>query len=391
MAVAGCVWLAAYLGAAAQESGEISPDHPAIRYSRPASDPVARFLGQPDAMSRLTASGSSGYLRSLLQALAIPVESQILVFSKGSLQSRLINAGNPRALYFNDSVAVGWVRGGFIEIAAQDPSQGTVFYLLDPNRQSGIVRTDESCLSCHFSGRTKDVPGMIESMSHTRPLEHRWGGWYVTGRLGTLRHFGNADVMKIDPETSGPAPHLLSLDKTFDVGGYLTPHSDVAALLVFEHQMQLMNLLTRLGWEARVARHDRRLDVSQPEIRDRIAQVVDYMLFVDEAAIGSKIEGSTAFARLFSARGPRDPRGRSLYEMDLTSRLFRYPCSYMIYSEQFDALPADVKTALYRRLWAVLSGADGQPKYRHLSAADRRAITEILRATKEDLPRDLRR
>jgi hypothetical protein len=231
---------------------------------------------------------------------------------------------------------------------------------------------------------------MIESMGHTRPLEQRWGGWYVTGRLGTLRHFGNADVLTLDPDTSGPSPHLLSLDKTFDVAGYLTPHSDVAALLVFEHQMQLMNLLTRLGWESRVATHERRLDLRQPAIRDRIAQVVDYMLFVDEAAIGSTIEGSTAFARLFSARGPRDARGRSLYEMDLTTRLFRYPCSYMIYSEQFDALPAEVKAALYRRLWAVLSDADAQPKYRHLSSADRRAIVEVLRATKRDLPTDLK-
>jgi hypothetical protein len=136
------------------------------------------------------------------------------------------------------------------------------------------------------------------------------------------------------------------------------------------------------GWETRVAKQEDRFSPSV--IRDRVAQVVDYMLFVDEAPIRSRIEGSTQLTAVFSSRGPRDHKGRSLYQLDLTTRLMRYPCSYMIYSEQFDQLPPEAKTAIYLRLRSVLSGAERDPKYRHLSASDRNAIVEILRDTKPD-------
>jgi hypothetical protein len=232
------------------------------------------------------------------------------------------------------------------------------------------------------------VPGLIEPMGQTRPLEHRWGGWYVTGTLGTIQHLGNVDVGKLVSGDAVPkAIPLLSLDKTFDTRGYLAPHSDIAALMVFEHQMQMTNLLTRLGWETRVALHDKRPLASSSAFREKVADVVDYMLFVDEAPIASRIQGTSGFAASFSGRGPRDSKGRSLRQLDLTTRLLRYPCSYMIYSAQFDALPAAAKAAVYERLWAILSGKDKDVRYRHLSAADRRAVVEILRETKPDLPK----
>jgi hypothetical protein len=172
---------------------------------------------------------------------------------------------------------------------------------------------------------------------------------------------------------------------TFDTTGYLTPHSDVAALLVFEHQMQMMNLLARLGWETRVAKHEGRLDAQRSVIREKVEQVVDYMLFVDEAPLQSRIQGSSQFAAIFSNRGPRDRKGRSLYQLDLKTRLLRYPCSYLVYSDQFEQLPADAKAAIAQRLWAVLSGVERDRKYQHLSRADRAAIIEILRETKPQL------
>jgi hypothetical protein len=111
------------------------------------------------------------------------------------------------------------------------------------------------------------------------------------------------------------------------------------------------------------------------------------MLFVDEAPIASRIQGTSGFATSFSERGPRDSQGRSLRQLDLTTRLLRYPCSYMIYSAQFDTLPAEARTAVYERLWAILSGKDRDTRYRHLSTADRRAVLDILRETKRDLPK----
>ena len=203
-----------------------------------------------------------------------------MVFSKGSVQSAIIGANNPRALYFNDSVVAGWVRGGFVEIAAQDPEQGTVFYRAHAGLLGGLsITRDDTCLSCHQGHRTAGVPGMIEPMGQTRPLERRWGGWYVTGHVGTIQHFGNVDVAKLTSGDTVPATvSVMSLEKTFDSRGYLTSYSDIAALMVFEHQMQMTNLLTRLSWETRVAVHDKRPVTSSGAFRDRVAEVVDYML-----------------------------------------------------------------------------------------------------------------
>ena len=115
------------------------------------------------------------------------------------------------------------------------------------------------------------------------------------------------------------------------------------------------------------------------------AELVDYMLFVDEASLPDHVAGSTRFAEGFAARGVRDPRGRSLRDLSLSGRLMRYPCSYLIYDASFDALPDSAKAEIYARLWDVLSGADGSPRYSRLTESDRRAIVEILRATKKDL------
>lgn len=385
LVVIGSAWT---LSIAAQ-SDDIQPSHPAIQYSRASNDPVGSLLRRPDGVSRLISEGPSGHLRSVLSALDIPVSSQILVSSQGSVQRAIIRANNPRALYFNDSVVVGWVRGGFIEIAAQDPQQGTIFYRAHASLPGSLTVTrDDTCLMCHNTGRTAGVPGMIEPMGQTRPLESRWGGWYVTGHLGTIQHFGNVDIDKLNSGDAMPRTvTLTSLEKTFDTRGYLTPYSDIAALMVFEHQMQMTNLLTRLGWETRAAAHDKRPVGSSTAFRERVSDVVDYMLFVDEAPIASRIQGTSGFAADFGERGPRDAKGRSLRQLDLTSRLLRYPCSYMIYSAQFEKLPAEAKAAVYERLWAILSGKDKDTRYQHLSAADRRAILEILRETKSDLPK----
>ena len=368
---------------AGQRLDQLERTHPAIQYSRQSKDPMAVVQQDGRTLAGLTSEGRSGHLRSVLQALNIPVSSQIMVFSQGSVQSRLIAAGNPRALYFNDSVVVGWVRGGFIEIAAQDPEQGTVFYTLNTSwTGSASVSRSDDCLSCHDTNRTGGVPGMIEPMGHTRPLERRWGGWYVTGNLGSIEHFGNVDVAV--PTAAPPKTvSLASLERTFDTRGYLTPYSDIAALMVFEHQMQMMNLLTRVGWETRIAQREGRSQAGSA-IRQRVEQVVDYMLFVDEAPIAAKMQGTSGFAEAFSARGPSDGKGRSLRQLDLQTRLFRYPCSYMIYSPQFDGLPAEAKAAIYQRLSEILAGKDADARYRRLSAADRRALIEILRDTKED-------
>jgi hypothetical protein len=169
------------------------------------------------------------------------------------------------------------------------------------------------------------------------------------------------------------------------------------ALMVFEHQMHLMNLLTHIGWEARVA-EARRSSTPAPRfeppgtdekpiaMEDAASEIVDYMLFVGEAPVGDDINGSSGFRERFEQQGPFDRNGRSLRQFDLRRRLMRYPLSYMIYSPLFERLPGASKEAIYRRLWQVLSGATPAPRYQGLSLDDRRAIVEILNDTKKDLP-----
>ena len=109
--------------------------------------------------------------------------------------------------------------------------------------------------------------------------------------------------------------------------------------MVFDHQGHAMNLLTRLGWETRIAQADGAADFSNGELRALVHDTVDYLLFVDEPALAAPVRGISRFAEVFSAGGPRDRKGRSLRELDLQTRLFKYRCSYMIYSPAFDALP----------------------------------------------------
>lgn len=382
-------------------------DHPAIVYRSPVmSDPVGQLnLDIQAGRVRLNANGPSGYLRSVLDALKVPVESQIVVFAPDSVQRARISMGSPRSLFFNDSVAVGWVRGGFIEFASQDPQQGVIFYALEQSLLgSPQLRRRDDCLSCHYSYSTVGVPGMLVrsfnqfAVDHTVPIEKRWGGWYVTGSSGSLTHLGNTDLAVLSPaHVSRATLNWPSFDGKFDTGGYLSTDSDIIALMVFEHQMHVMNLLTRIGWEARVSQDQTRnasvpgfqkpsVDDAPIAMAEAAKEVVDYMLFVNEAPLGDTIRGSSGFAERFERQGPFDRKGRSLRQLDLHRRLLRYPCSYMIYSSLFASLPVTAGDAIHERLWQVLSGTVRDPQYRHLSADDRRAIVEILNDTKRDLP-----
>jgi hypothetical protein len=387
-----------------------SRDDAAIAYTRgPVADAVAQLDRRvQDGSVKLQLDGPTGYLKSLLAALDIPTESQTLVFSETSFEAKLINPRNPRALYFNDSVSVGWVRGSdALEIAAQDPTQGVVFYTLaqKPAAKPKLTR-DDTCLACHLSWDTLGVPGLFVLSTfpmsddkyayangfvadHRSPMAERWGGWYVTGKPGPLRHMGNVPVIvpgKVDTQPRPTSPVLASLDGKFDLAPYLTPYSDIVALMVLEHQTHMTNLLTRLGWEARLAAAARGNPDQAARMREAAGDLVDYLLFVDEAPFASSVRGSSGFAEKFAAAGPRDSKGRSLRQLDLDRRLLKYPCSYMIYTRAFDALPADARGAVYQRMWQVLSGRDTGKKYATLSRADRQAIVEILRETKKDLP-----
>jgi hypothetical protein len=408
LAAAACLF-AATAAAVAQRADAFagSRDHPAINYSAtPGNDPVAVLDRRLAGGERLASAPVSGYLRAVLDALNVPVSSQMLVFSPTSAQADSISFLNPRALYFNDSVAVGWVRGtSVLEVVGQDPKQGSIFYTLDQTAPAPrFTRDDNTCLACHLTWDTLAVPGLTSTSMFPLPddknayangftidqrnlLSQRWGGWFVTGQHGGARHMGNVPVLPADKGKSTISVAVRPLDSltgVLDLTGFPTPYSDVVALLVFNHQTHMTNLITRIGWEARVAEVE---PARAPRVREAAVDLVDYMLFVDEAPLVGKVQGTSGFAEEFAARGPKDSKGRSLREFDLVKRVFKYPCSYLIYSDAFEALPATAKSAVYMRLHDVLSGREADAKYKVLSAGDRQAVLEILRDTKKDFPR----
>lgn len=339
-----------------------------------------------------------GYLESVLKQLNIPLSSQTLVLSRTSLQVSRISPDHPRALYFNDEVYVGMVRGGLLEFVVVDPQKGAVFYILDQKRTAApkIVRKNQECLSCHFTVNTMSIPGFLTRSvypsqsgepileagayltDHRSPLQQRWGGWYVTGTHGAARHLGNSIAIggghKIDSERGA---NITDLKKFLNPVQYPIASSDIVALMVLNHQVQMHNLITRLGYEARLNR---------PELKATVEATLRYLLFADEARLSEPTTGTSSFRAEFEKVGAADTKGRSLRQFDLERRLFRYPCSFLIYSEAFDALPASALEPLFARLWEVLSGKDQSAAYRFLTVEDRRSILEILVATKPTLP-----
>lgn len=361
-------------------------DNPAIHYDRPANDVVAKLDEKLRAgTATLEYQDRGGYLKAVLDALGIPVESQLFVQSRTSFQAKIISPQNPRSIFFNDQVAVGWMTKGIIELAAQDPVQGVIFYQLDqdPKRAPRFHR-DDSCVGCHRNDGTMGAPGVFarsqpigpdgeplliygsEFTNQRTPLEKRWGGWYVTGSPAGVKHMGNLLLTDRDnPVLVGSAP-LAKLDGKFPVEKYLSPYSDAAALLVFDHQLMMMNYITRMGWAAR----------SGEEWKSNVDEFVDYLLMRDEAPLAKPMGGESGFPAKFAAQGPRDSKGRSLRDLNLKTRTFEYPCSYMVYSEAFDAIPADAKAAVYKRMWQVLSAR---------KTPEAQAVIEILRDTKPEV------
>lgn len=396
-----------------------------IRYpTAKADNPVEQLQGCLNTKSKnLAYADRDGYLRSLLEALQIPVSSQMLVYSKTSLQRDRISPRTPRAIYFNDDVYVGYCQfGDVLEISVADPSLGTVFYTLDQHHEEipQFRRQTDHCLSCHGASPTRNVPGHLMRSVYTdssglpmlslgsyrldqsTPVEKRWGGWYVTGSHGSQSHLGNLIVNSPKPKEpidNAEGQNVQTLDGRIKTERYPSPHSDLVALMVLEHQAEAHNCLTRANFETREALYaelrlnqdlkepeGKRWDSTKSRIRSVSEALVRYFLFSNEAPLSGRLQGTSSFASEFSSIGPRDKSGRSLRDFDLEKRLFRHPCSYLIYTRSFDALPEEAKTVVYQRLFDVLSGKDQTREFAHLSADDRLAILEIIRETKAGLP-----
>ena len=406
------------VSAGAQDRFEAPP----INYSGATPDnPVARLREAVHAdPGKLVREDRFGYLRSVLSLLNVPVESQVLVFSKTSLQQRHIAPSTPRALYFNDDVYVGTMpEGDVLEISVADPALGTVFYTLTqhPDENADFIRQVDNCLQCHGSTLTGGIPGHVMRSVYADAAGYpilsagsyittqnslfteRWGGWYVTGSGGGPRHMGNltSEAAQFDPGADREAVQTpLLLAQRVDPARYLSPQSDIVALLILAHQTQAHNLMTQANFETQYALRDQEVldkmlntpegplsDSTRRRIDSAVNKLADYLLFAGEPRLESPIVPSNEFAKVFAAAGPRDVKGRSLRDLDLQTRLFKYPLSYLIYSAQFDGLPAAAKAAVYQRLWDLLADTNNASPY---DLATRQAIRQIVLETKSGLP-----
>jgi hypothetical protein len=392
-------------------------DDPAIQYAGPVSDSIAQLEKQLENQKiKLDyAPNGWGYLPAVLKQLNINIDSQVLVFSRTSIQTSHISPRTPRAIYFNDDTAVGFVQNGeVLELAAIDPRQGAIFYSLDTEKSDRpeFARRDD-CLRCHQGAPTMGIPGLMVSSVHPvtdaeareshgsafitddrTSFAERWGGWYVTGTTGSQVDLGNNPELA-DPLSPGRASkegtqNVTSLAAWFNTSKYLAPTSDIVALMTLEHQTRMNNLMTRIGWDGRIALREGKgtLDPAARErINTEIEEMVGYMLFVDEEPLKDQVKGVSTFTKTFAERGPKDAKGRSLRDFDLQKRLFRYPLSYLIYSAAFDGMPDVVRDRVYQRLYEVLTGQDKSQTFAGISASDRQAVLEIVRATKPNLPK----
>jgi len=417
-AVARWALVALALATENQGAAQSEPD-----YDKP---PLNYSTSQPnDAVSALQArvtappwtGGGEAVLRRLLKELRVPIESQVLVFSKTSFQRQAIAPNRPRAIYFSDTCYVGWVPGGLVEVAAIDPQLGPIFYSFDPNADQPRFVRDSQCMNCHGGQFVRGIPGVFvrsvftaqngepllhygtEVVDFRTPLTNRWGGWYVTGTQGTTVHRGNTLVHEEGDRLVADlkiGPQATNLSGPFPARSYLRPDSDIVALLVLEHQTAMQNTLTRATLDCRrMLAYQKNLqrDLKEPVTETlaydsvkhvfdaAVEHVVDDLLFRNEARLPSDLEGSAAFPKAFGADAPRADDGSSLKDLQVAGHLFKNRCSYLIYSECFLTLPAELKRRIQARLADALNSATPDPRYDYIHAAEKARISKILKQT----------
>jgi len=405
--------------------GMLHAAEPAFAPWETSRDPVALLWERISrSQVRMDVSNPQAFLRQLLQELEIPIASQVLVFSKTSLQNSLISPRTPRAIYFSEEAYAGWCQDGLFELIGIDPENGPQFYTLSFPYLRGEkpeLATSETCISCHESSRTEGVQGMLVRSvytdqdgqpllregsfvtGHESPLHERWGGWYVTGRHGSDLHMGNgiaretADTVLLDRSIGA---NVTSLESFFPTRPYLTNSSDLVALMVLEHQCTMHNLITGAGRSCREAMARQRdlqkafgepvTDVPEGSaagvIHNQAEKLLKHLLYCGEYALQDDgVDGGDAFQDAFRGNRLESRDGRSLKDFQLLTRLFKYRCSYMIYSKSFEALPTQLRAELAIQLNRVLSGEDNRPEFAHLSSSERATIREILIDTKPEV------
>lgn len=378
-------------------------------WERPPQDAVTAALAKIQSGElKVDTSSDRAFVASLLGALKVPVSSQLLVYSATSMQSGIINPRNPRALYFNDEIYVGFVPGGLVEIMGVDPELGGVFYIFDKPQPGQLPRTDRStrCFNCHAGSATMRIPGLLaesvapiisgasyenyrrDEQGHQIPLADRFGGWHVT----SAKPFGETKA-NIFARSDGSGVKIVKVKpgEMWDIEKHLLPSSDILPHLIHEHQIGFDNQVIHAAYLAREIGDKGRTPTlaDDKRLNEKATALVRYILFADEAKLPpSGIAGDEKYAADFLSNKKASGTGLSLKDLDLKTRMFKHRCSYMLYTPQWQKLPAMIKNRVYAGMKLALSGKD--QNYAYLSAQERLAIVSILRETLPDLPADWR-
>ncbi len=376
-------------------------------WQRPLMDRFTRLKTEIEAgRVTLDTSGEKAFLASLLRVLEIPVSSQMLVFSTTSLQLRLITPSNPRALFFNEDVYIGYIPGGRIEVVSVDPNLGGIYYIMDIPRGAEPLRPERSnrCMNCHAAEETGNVPGLVVKSvmpgAHGGSLEtyrknltghgvafaKRFGGWYVTGVEKIGPHLGNV-FGQYSPDGE---LHKVPIEPgtRFDFLHYPVATTDVLPQLLHEHQVGFVNRAVAATYRTRELIGAGRLDdAAITELDAQGRALTRYLLFADEMPFPrGAVVGDPVYKAAFLRTRRPEARGTSLKDFDLQTHLFRYRCSYMIYSAAFAGLPPLMKQRVYRRLGEALDSSRPDAEYAYLPPAEKQSIRAILHATLTDLP-----
>lgn len=382
-----------------------------------------------DAMSvliRQAAEGAHSFgtetglplLEKLLHDLDVPVSSQVVLFSRTSLQKDLVSPENPRAIYFDDNIYLAWMPGGKIEVNSFDPDAGGLFYFEEPPEKPGdevgFIRFAR-CMGCHGGSATNFLPGPLgrshytsetgrrlrgvpshERTSHKVPFKERWGGYFVTGAPAGLEHMGNSFAIGSGRTVAiNVTAHAVkeNLEEFFDPTKLLRTDSDILPLMLFDHQIEGHALLVEARYRERITQYRAEQNEGKApawtleETKEFFDKFVRYLLFADEVSLaGTPVAGSPDFKQDFLAKKRTDAEGHSLRDFDLESRLFRNRLSYLIYSDSFEGAPQSMKNRVYDRLWTILSAETPPEGYQYFEPGERQRILSILRTTKSDLP-----
>jgi len=373
-------------------------------WTRPLTDRFTQFkTALESGKLSLDRSSEKAFVVSLLKALNISPATQTLVYSTTSLQLRRISPRNPRALYFNEDVYVGWVPGGQIEIASIDPALGGIFYIFDiPRGREAPIRIERStrCFNCHAEFEIGRIPGLLiksvipgpgggslesfrgDQTGHSIPFKDRFGGWHLTGKHGITEHWGNL-VGELSP--TGLKKYANPPGRQFRWETYPVATSDVLAQLLHEHQVGFVNRAVKATYDVRGA-------LVKGDAKGQIVQHADiltrYLLFTNEVRLPTGgIEGDPALKAHFLKNARKTKLGVSLRQFNLRTHLFKYRCSYMIHSVAFSGLPGPLKKRVLLNLRAALDPVKSHPASGHIPAGEKKAIGLILASTLDNYPK----